>query len=170
MERLQTLATCLKGTKEKIYKLLVDKHRKLGTLEKDPDKVFDVVRTRLMRFSESDLERQMRAKGEWDQLWKGNKTGLEFEASFEEAITELELAGLGKSKLDLKLDYLSKVGPSMAADILKDSRMWNNEDGSQTVRKAEAWEECHKVLLELEAVRAGGRALQGTYSFGDAPA
>ena len=48
-------------------------------------------------------------KGEWDQLWKGQKTGLEFEASFEEAITELELAGLGKSKLDLKLDYLSKV-------------------------------------------------------------
>ena len=77
-----------------------------------------------MRFSESDLERQMRVKGEWDQLWKGQKTGLEFEASFEEAITELELAGLGKSKLDLKLDYLTKVGASLAADILKDSRMW----------------------------------------------
>ena len=70
-ERLQTLSTCLKGTKEKIYKLLVAKHRKLGTLERDPDKVFGVIRTRLMRFSESDLERQMRVKGEWDQLWKG---------------------------------------------------------------------------------------------------
>ena len=163
MERLQTLSTCLKGTKEKVYKLLVDKHRKLGALERDPDKVFDAVRTRLMRFSESDLERQMRVKGEWDQLWKGQKTGLEFEAGFEEAITELELAGLGKSKLDLKLDYISKVGAALSADILKDSRMWENDDGSKSVRKVESWEECHKVLLELEAVKAGGRALQGTY-------
>ena len=48
MERMQTLATCLKGTTENIDKLLVDKHRKLGTLDRDPDKVFDVVRTRLM--------------------------------------------------------------------------------------------------------------------------
>ena len=48
MERLQTLSTCLKGTKEKVYTLLVDKHRKLGTLDRDPDKVCDVVRTRLM--------------------------------------------------------------------------------------------------------------------------
>ena len=167
MERLQTLATCLKGTKEKIYKLLVDKHRKLGSLERDPDKVFEVVRTRLMKFSESDLERQMRVKGEWDQLWKGQRTGLEFEASFEEAITELELAGLGKSCLDLKLDYLSKVGVTLAAEILKDSRLWENEDGSKSVRKVESWEECHKVLLELEAVKAGGRALQGSYGISD---
>ena len=88
---------------------------------------------------------------------------MEFEASYEEAITELELAGLGKSKLDLKLDYLSKVGFTLAADILKDSRMWENDDGSKSVRKVESWEECHKVLLELEAVKAGGRALQWAY-------
>ena len=167
MERRQTLSTCLKGTKEKVYKLIVDKHRKLGSLERDPDKVFEVVRTRLMKFSESDLERQMRVKGEWDQLWKGQRTGLEFEASFEEAITELELAGLGKSCLDLKLDYLSKVGPALAADILKDSRLWESDDGSKSVRKVESWEECHKVLLELESVKAGGKALQGSYGVND---
>merc|ERR1712122_76535 len=88
---------CLQGTKLKIYKLLNEKHRKLGLLDKEPDQVFSVIKARLMRFSESDLERQMRVKGEWDQLWKGQKTALEFEAGFEEAITELELAGLGKS-------------------------------------------------------------------------
>ena len=145
----------------KICKLLIEKHRKLGLQDKEPDQVFAVIKTRLMRFSESDLERQMRVKGERDQLWKGQKTGLEFEAGFEEAITELELAGLGKSKLDLKLDYLAKVGVALAAEILKDSRMWDNDDGSKSVRKVESWEECHKVLLELEAVKAGGRALQG---------
>ena len=82
-EHLQTLSTCLKGTKEKIYKLLVEKHRKLGNLEHDPDMVFGVIRTRLMKFSESDLERQMRVEGEWEALWKGQKTGLEFEAENE---------------------------------------------------------------------------------------
>ena len=45
--------------------------------------------------------------------------------------------------------------------------MWENDDGTKTVRKVEAWEECHKVLLELEAVKAGGRALQGTYGISD---
>ena len=93
---MQTLATCLKGTKEKIYKFQVVKFRKLGTLDSDPDGVFESIRARLMRFSESALERQMRVKAEWESLWKGNKTGLEFEAVFEEAVTELELAGIGK--------------------------------------------------------------------------
>ena len=65
--------------------------------------------------------------------------------------------------MDLKLDYLSKVGVSLAAEILKDSRLWENDDGSKAVRNVESWEECHRVLLELEAVKAGGRALQGTY-------
>ena len=75
MERLQTLSTCLKGTKEKIYKLLVDKHRKLGVLDRDPDKVFDVIRTRLMQFSESDLERQMRVKGRVGPELEGPEDG-----------------------------------------------------------------------------------------------
>ena len=61
-EHLQTLATCLKGTKLKIYKLLIEKHRKLGLLDSEPEQVFGVIKTRLMRFSESDLERQMRVK------------------------------------------------------------------------------------------------------------
>ena len=45
--------------------------------------------------------------------------------------------------------------------------MWENDDGTKTVRKVEAWEECHKVLLELEAVKAGGRALQRTYGISE---
>ena len=117
-----------------------------------------------MRFSETALERQMRVKNDWEQLWKGNKTGPQFEASFEEALTELEIAGIGKSQLELKLDYLHKVGPQLAAEILNDSRAWTNADGFIVIRKVETWEECHKVLLEVESIRAGGRALQGSYA------
>ena len=47
------------------------------------------------------------------------------------------------------------MGAALSADILKDSRMWEDENGSKSVRKVESWAECHKVLLELEAVKAG---------------
>ena len=49
-----------------------------------------------MKFVETAMEKQMRLTSEWDALWKGSLSGHQFEALFEEAITELELAGLGK--------------------------------------------------------------------------
>merc|ERR1712026_449271 len=39
-EHLTTLLSCLRGSKEKVYKLAYKKHRKLGTVSTDPDKVF----------------------------------------------------------------------------------------------------------------------------------
>ena len=52
------------------------------------------------------MAKQMRVSAEWDALWKGNKTARQFEALFEEAATELELVGLGKSQRELLLGYL----------------------------------------------------------------
>ena len=44
MERSQTLGTCLEGTERKIYILLVDKYQKLGSFERDPDGIPEVVK------------------------------------------------------------------------------------------------------------------------------
>ncbi len=49
------------------------------------------------------MERQMRVRGESDNLWKARKTTHQFEAVFEEAVTELELAGLAKNEKELAL-------------------------------------------------------------------
>ena len=103
---------------------------------------------------------------EWDGLWKGSLSGHQFEALFEEAITELELAGLGKNQRELLLGYLQKVGPQWAAEIQKDIRTWTSTDGEVAVRRVATWEEAHKILVEIEGIRAGGRALQSTYAFG----
>eukprot|EP00973_Karenia_brevis_P063124 8776175-Karenia_brevis.AAC.1 len=62
------------------------------------------------------MEKQMRVLTEYEALWKGNKTAHQFEAQFEEAITELELAGLGKNDRELLLAYLQKVGPANATE------------------------------------------------------
>jgi hypothetical protein len=158
--------SCLRGSKEKIYKLIYKKHRKLGTLESDPDAVFEEIRDRHMKFVETPMERQMRVLGEWDALWKGQKTALQFEALFEEAVTELELAGLAKNERELLLGYLQKVGPQLAADIQKDVRAWKGKTGEEATRRVATWEEAHKVLVELESIKASGRALLPSYSCG----
>ena len=165
-EHLTTLVSCLRGSKEKIYRLVYKKHRKLGTVEEDPDKVFEEIRNRHMKFVETPMEKQMRLTNEWDTLWKGSSSGHQFEALFEEAVTELELAGLAKNQRELLLGYLQKVGPQWAAEIQKDVRSWTSADGETSVRRVATWEEAHKILVELEGVRAGGKALQSNYSYG----
>ena len=164
-EHLTTLLSCLRGSKEKVYKLVYRKHRKLGTVGDDPDKVFEEIKSRLMKFVETPMEKQMRLMGEWDALWKGQRTAHQFEAVFEESVTELELAGLGKNERELLLGYLQKVGPQAAAEVQKDVRAWTDAGGVITSRCVATWEEAHKVLVEIEGIRAGRRALQTTYAF-----
>ena len=36
------------------------------------------------------------------------------------------------------------------------------------MRRVATWQECHKVLVELESLKAGGRALLQNYSIGNA--
>ena len=121
-EHLTTLLSCLRDSKENIYKLIYKKHRRTGEVEKDSDAVFDEIKQRHMKFVETPMERQMRVLGEWDALWKGNRSSHEFEAAFEEAVTELEMAGLGNNQRELLLGYLQKIGPNLAAEAQKDVR------------------------------------------------
>eukprot|EP00969_Alexandrium_andersonii_P073186 3228965-Alexandrium_andersonii.AAC.1 len=66
------------------------------------------IKNRHMKFTETPAAKQMRALAEHEALWKGNTTARRFEALFEEAITELELVGLGKNDRELLLTYLQK--------------------------------------------------------------
>ena len=164
LEHLTTLVSCLRGSKEKIYRTVYKKHRKLGTVDKDPLLVYNEVRDRHMRFIETPMERQMRVLGEWDTLWKGNRSALQFEAVFEESVTELELAGLAKNERELLLGYLQKIGPQIAAEVQKDVRAWTDREGKEIARRACSWEEAHRIHVELEAIKASGRALVPAYA------
>ncbi len=164
MEHLTTLVSCLRGSKEKIYRIVYKKHRKLGKVEKDPDAVFNEIRERHMRFIETPMERQMRVLGEWDSLWKGNRSALQFEAVFEESVTELELSGLAKNERELLLGYLQKIGPQLAAEVQKDVRTCTSREGQTVSRRVSSWEEAHRVHVEIEGIKAAGRALIPTYA------
>ena len=109
-ERLKVLASCLKGSREKTYKMLRKKHRLLGDVEADPGMVFGVIKAKLMRFVEGTQEKQMRELKEWEDLSKGKKSALQFEPLWEECLAELEAVGLARNERELKLNYLSKVG------------------------------------------------------------
>ena len=158
-ERLKVLASCLKGSRAKTYQVLHKKHRLLGEVDSDPGKVLSIIRAKLMRFVEGSMEKQMRVLAEWDNLIKGKLSALDFEPRWEGALAELESVGLARNVRELMLNYLSKVGPALAAEIQKDMRAWPDGIGGFISRRASTWEECHDVCLELESLKQGGKAL-----------
>ncbi len=103
LERPTTLASHLKCSRRKIYKLIYKKQRRFGTIEEDPDQVVEEIKARHMNFMETPMKRQLRSLAEFDKLWKGSKTAHQFETTFEEATTELELSGLTKNERELLL-------------------------------------------------------------------
>ena len=149
----------MKGSREKTYQNLIKKHRAAGDVESDPSKVYDAIKAKLTRFAESPMEKQMRVLSEWDNLSKGKLNALAFEAKWEEALAELETVGLARGERELTLNYLTKIGPNLAAEVQRDMRPWSDGKGGLTSRRAASWEECHVVCLELESLRQGGRAL-----------
>ena len=64
-------------------------------------------------FLESKTVRQLRVKGEYENLRKGNLNIFEFEVEWERLMVELEEVGLGKNAVQYFIDYVSKVGPHL---------------------------------------------------------
>ena len=158
-ERLKVLLSCLKGSREKTYKVLHKKHRTLGDVDADPGKVFDIIKARLMRFVESNIEKQMRVLSEWEGLTKGKLSALQFEPQWEESLAELEAIGLARNERELCLNYLTKIGPTLASEVQRDMRAWPDGKGGLVSRRVSTWEECHEVCLELESLKQGSKAL-----------
>ena len=131
-------------------------NRSLVDVESDPGKVFEIIKAKLLRFSESTTEKQMPVLSEWENLAKGKMSVLAFEPMWERVLAELETVGLARGETELTLTYLSRIGPSLAADVQRDMRPW---PGGLVSRRAATWEECHVVCLELESLKQGGRAL-----------
>ena len=115
-ERLKVLALCLKRSRQKTYENLFRKHRSLGDVESDPGKVFEIIKAKLLRFSESTMEKQMRVLSEWENLAKGKMSALAFEPMWERALAELETVGLRRNRAhtDLPLQDRAESGSRRA--------------------------------------------------------
>ena len=108
-----TLKSILKGAKEKIYKVMEKRFRATGQWDSDPDGCYFTIKTRLMKFVESTLEKRTRLNKEWAALRKGKSTALEFEAAWEELLAEMETVNLGKGPDDLYIQYLESDIPKV---------------------------------------------------------
>jgi hypothetical protein len=86
-------------------------------------------------------------------------TALQFEAQWEAKHRELERVGLGLQAKQKYTQYLLKIGKEYAESVRMDRRLRKDRAGGETTRTPETWEEAHQVVLELEGIRAGNRAI-----------
>jgi hypothetical protein len=128
-EMLRVLANCLKGSRSRVYDNEMKLARRDNSDVNDPRKVYDKIKRSLMRFRETDEERQMRVLQEFNELTKGKMTADQFESAWVSAITELEVVGLGMNRTALLLAYLQRLDPNTRYDIPKDRRAYRREDG-----------------------------------------
>jgi len=166
-EMLIALKTCLTGSRRTIYDNVYK--AKKGSLDTDdgPGDIYRTIKKRLFRFLETATEKQLRVKGEWNNLTKTRgMTALQFEAEWEQIHAELEEVGLSLNPLDKFLAYIMKVGPPISETIRMDRRPRPDKSGGTTTRTPETWEECHEVLCEIEGVKAGSRAFSAARAAG----
>ena len=168
VERLRVLGNCLKQSRKKVYRVKLKEARKSGLLLRDPGQVYDEIRDRLMEFRETALERQNRVENEFNNLTKGTLKALQFLPMFESVTSEMDMCGVGLSERQLLLGYLRKVGSDYRREILKDRRLYASPTGGpEEMRNPQTWREAHRVLLEIESVSAGTKALVAAVGMAD---
>jgi hypothetical protein len=168
-EMLVALKSCLVGSRRGIYDNIVKAKGTRGTVlsEELSKEIYDDVKERLMKFTETIMERQLRVRREWDALTKTRQmSALQFEAGWERILAELEESGLGKTEREKFLAYIEKLGSHLGEEIRKDRRPRPDGAGGTTTRDARTWEEAHFVVIELEGIKGGTKALSGIRSGG----
>ena len=167
-ERLVSLKTCLLGSRKTMYDNIITRRKLLGT-DRDDDAadIYEEIKGRLLKFQDTATEKQLKARQKWEDLTKTrHMTALQFEAQWEAALAKLESVGLGKTDLEKFLAYLVKMGPQLGEEIRRDRRARADGAGGTTNRPPKTWEEAHEVLVELEGIRAGTRALTAAKAAG----
>jgi len=129
--------------------------------------IFAHIKSRLLRFVETDYEKQTRVLLDYQQCQCGKKAALIFQPVWETLLYEMDRVGLGRSPRELLLHYLHCVGT--VRDIMEDLRPWPHGEGGVVNRRVQTWEEAHIVLSELEGLRASARALTSQYRIDETP-
>ena len=102
-EMFVALKSCLHGSRKRIYENIMKRNPKGSLMTEELSKeVHDEVKSRLMRFTETIMERQFRLRREWAAMAKTkHMTALQFEAGWEELLAGLEEAGLAKTEREV---------------------------------------------------------------------
>jgi len=111
-ERLVLLVNCLRGARQQTYRVIHNAAKRDDTTARDPEGVFAHIKSRLLRFVETDYEKQTRVLLDYQQCQRGTKTApaLPFQPVWETLLYEMDRVGLGRSPRELFLHYLHCVG------------------------------------------------------------
>ena len=157
------------GSRLKTFTNIYKREARAGTVKTDPAAVYQMIKAKHLLFTETPDEKEIRVNKEFNGLMKGKMLGHQFEPVFDAAIANLEEVGLGKSKRELYLAYVEKIGPKLAQVVRRDRRLWEDET---RLRGPETWEEAHHVVLEHEQTehldKVSSNATMATTTSGDA--
>jgi len=148
-EQLVTLDSCLKRSRFEIYENINRRTERTGEIGEGPGKIYQEIMMRLAAFKEMVMRKQTRLnKQRAADTPEGNLTAQQFQPVVVKLITELDLAGIGKSEREKFLGYMRRVGPALSKDILK----WRGPPAMDEFHAPNTWEEACKVVIEIESV------------------
>ena len=76
---------CLHGSRRVIYENVYMAAKSADGTLKDPKGVYDAIKSRLMKFCETAMEKQLRVRRDWDSFWKNKgMNAQQFEAKWEQ--------------------------------------------------------------------------------------
>ena len=92
----------------------------LGLAVENPQAVYNMIKARLMEFTETLTEEQTRVHSEYDALFKNNLNALNWYTAWEKALRNLRNAGMPRTERDAFLDDVAKCGTELNQRFLKD--------------------------------------------------
>ena len=147
-DMVYTIGNCLKGNRTMLFDNIVQDAFEDQTLMTQPQEVYEKIRGRLLMFSETEGERQIRVRQEWVELEKlRTESLLDFEARWEKAHRNMVKAGLVRTPQEDLVDYLKKVGETHSRIIRHEKRLYPSE---AVARNVLTWQEAHQIACETE--------------------
>ena len=147
-DMVMTIGNCLKKGRKLTYDNILREATDDGTLEVDAWSIYQKIKGKIIQHTETLREKQLRVRNEWSELNRyPNESLLEFEARWDDKLKKMTRAGLDRTKDEMLIDYLNKVGENYSRLIRYDRREYSDRRGP---RHPESWEEAHLIAFEIE--------------------
>ena len=150
-----TIGNCLKGSRKLFCDNSVKDAIDDGSYYEDPGHLREKIIGRILKYTETAQERNIRVRAEWEALQKRkNQSCLDFEAEWENAHRNMQKAGLVRAIEEEKVDYLRKVGEVFSRAIRRDRRPYD-ADEHLVPRNPMTWQE--RRMIACESRQPSGR-------------
>ena len=144
-----TIGNCLKKGRKTMYDNIVRESTENKLMERDPWAVYKKIKDKILQHTETLKEKQLRVRAEWLSLVRyPSESILDFEARWEDKCIKMERAGLKRTRDEMLIDYLNKIGEGYSKLIRYDRRSY--PDDMTGPRHPESWEEAHHIAYEIE--------------------